>query len=378
MVSRREAHRTVLCEPDITPSLIQSTAAGPARFRLSTPSAASTLSNPPKKLRTLVGLDKLRAVLPLRFRPGHHPPIDSRRIFPALSALPFQRLVIHGVGLLGGSLGLAVRRQRLAHRVVGLGRSAEKLARARDLGALDEFQTDPAAALAGADAVVLAIPPVQIRESFAQIAPYLERGTFVTDVGSVKARIVEAAEANLPSHARFVGSHPMAGSEKTGAHHARADFYVGYPCLLTPTGRTAPEALALARALWEAVGSRVVELDPARHDRLLAGISHLPHVVAAALIQTLTRHLAPAAELGGLCGQGLRDTTRVAGGDTEIWRQILTENAEEVLACLDQMEDVLHEWRAALREAAGHPRRVATLWDEARRARQGLEATDEA
>ena len=144
----------------------------------------------------------------------------------------FQRLVIYGVGLLGGSLGMAVRRRAMAGRIVGLGRSLERLERARQLGAIDECHTTPQAALAGADALVLALPPRQIRERLADLAELIPAGAFVTDVGSVKARIVARAEEALPEALLFIGSHPMAGSEKSGAEHGRSDFYEDHACIL--------------------------------------------------------------------------------------------------------------------------------------------------
>ncbi len=289
----------------------------------------------------------------------------------------FQRLVIYGVGLLGGSLGMALRRRGMAAEIVGLGRSQERLERARQLGAIDRGATRTAEALEGADALVLCVPPRQIRERLSEVAGLLAPGTFVTDVGSVKARIVEEAAHALPAHARFIGSHPMAGSEKTGVEHARGDFYEGSACIVTPTGATDPELTALATNFWAALGARVFVLDPARHDRLLAGISHLPHLVAAALMQSLARGEDSLAEMAAMAGNGLRDTTRIAAADPDIWRQILSENAEAVLARLDALEVVLKEWRAVLSRPNPDGKAIGNLYAEARAARLALDPSVE-
>jgi prephenate dehydrogenase len=292
-------------------------------------------------------------------------------------ALPrFQRLVIQGVGLLGGSLGMALKRRAMVQTIVGLGRSMERLERARQLGAIDEAHTRLESALDGADAIVLAVPPRQIRERFAELAPLLPPGAFVTDVGSVKQRIVEAAEAALPAGTLFVGSHPMAGSEKTGAEHGRSDFYEESACLLTPTERTPAEAVDLARRFWEALGSRVVVIDPAAHDRLLAGVSHLPHVVAAALMQTLARGGDDMETVAAIAGGGLRDTTRIAASDPEMWRQICVENAPALVDRLDDLIAILTDWRGALDKSTPDGKAVEKLFDIGRQARLRLGASE--
>jgi prephenate dehydrogenase len=288
----------------------------------------------------------------------------------------FHRLVIHGVGLLGGSLGMALKRRGMVQTVVGWGRSMERLERARQLGAIDEAHTRPEPALDGADALVLAVPPRQIRDRLPEIAALIPAGAFVTDVGSVKERIVEAAEAALPNGVLFIGSHPMAGSEKTGAEHGRSDFYEGSPCLVTPTERTRPEALDLARRFWEALGSRVVVLDPARHDRLLAGVSHLPHLLAAALMQTLARGDEPLEIVAEVAAGGLRDTTRIAASDPELWRQICVENAPALLARLDEFIGVLNEWRAALDKSTPDGRAMEKQFEDGQKARLLLDASE--
>ncbi|MCE5231272.1 prephenate dehydrogenase/arogenate dehydrogenase family protein [bacterium] len=288
----------------------------------------------------------------------------------------FQKLVIYGVGLLGGSLGMALRRRAMAAEIVGLGRSQERLERARQFGAIDRGSTRAAEALEGADAVILAVPPRQIRERLAEIGPHLAPGTFLTDVGSVKARIVEEARRAIPPGVLYIGSHPMAGSEKAGVEYSRGDFYEGCACILTPDDSTDPQALAIARSFWEALGARVIEMDPARHDRLLAGISHLPHLLASALMQSLARSSdLTADEVAAISGQGLKDMTRIAAADPEIWRQIFSENSDAVLAWLDDLEKVLNEWRHALTKNDG--KTIEALFTEGSDARRKLEMKDE-
>ena len=266
-------------------------------------------------------------------------------------AVRFKKLVIVGVGLLGGSLGMAARGRGLAAHVVGVGRDQTRLRKAQSLRAIDSFTLHAREALAGADALVLALPPRQIREAWGELADWIAPGTFVTDVGSVKAGIVAAAEAALAPGVLFVGSHPMAGSEKSGIEAARADLYQGAACLITPTAATGPGTLAIAREFWQTLGMRVTELDPAAHDALLAGISHLPHLAAAALMCTLHSGGVSAETLARIAGPGLRDTTRIAASDPELWSQIFSENAPALLDSLDALIAELQRWRKHLHPA---------------------------
>lgn len=260
----------------------------------------------------------------------------------------FKRVVIYGVGLMGGSLGLAMRRRRMAETIVGLGRSRKTLERAVALGALDEFQTDAAQALAGADALILGLPPRVIRKRWSELAPLVEPGAFITDVGSVKSTVVEEAERHLPPEALFIGSHPMAGSEMAGVQAARGDLFEGASCFVTPTEKTSDRALTRAVSFWRALDSRVVVLTPERHDQLMAGISHLPHLAAVALIQTLYSRGDSTLFFRSVIGNGFRDTTRIAAGDAQLWEQIFSENREALGENLDRMIEILRHWRDLL------------------------------
>src|SRR5687767_5629913 len=221
----------------------------------------------------------------------------------------FSRLSILGVGLLGGSIGLAVQSVLKSCKIVGYGHRRSTLETALKSGVVNEVYDDPAQAVRGADLVVLCTPVRTFPDLLRAIAADLEPGALVTDVGSTKRSVVESAEQILPTGVRFVGSHPMAGSEKRGVEFARADLFQGARCITTPTPRTHPDALEQAEAFWRMLGMQITRLSPAEHDRLVCDISHLPHAVAAALVSMQDE------EALALAGRGFMDTTRVAGGD---------------------------------------------------------------
>ncbi|MGO0122430.1 prephenate dehydrogenase/arogenate dehydrogenase family protein [Desulfothermobacter acidiphilus] len=258
------------------------------------------------------------------------------------------RVVIVGVGLIGGSLGLALRRRGRAKQVVGLGRSVERLRLAQFLGAIDTYSTEPAEALPGAELVVLATPISTIIATLEKLAPHLESGTVVTDVGSTKVEIVAAAEKLASQHGfAFIGGHPMAGSERTGVENADPYLFENAYYLLTPTSFTSPAATALVTELVEAVGARKVELSPELHDYYVAAVSHLPHCLASALCN-LIAGLPERDKLLPLAAGGFRDTTRVAAGDPLLWRDILLSNTEPLSLFLSRLREILRELEALL------------------------------
>jgi prephenate dehydrogenase len=242
-----------------------------------------------------------------------------------------ERLAIVGVGLLGGSVAKAARTHGLAREIVGIGRSLDRLKPALQDGALDHATTDVAAGVTGADRVVLGGPVLVNEALLAQVWAAAPAGATVTDVGSTKRGIVAAAArlaAGRPE-VRFVGSHPMAGSERTGYGVARADLFTGATVVVTPTDATDAHAVKGVSEFWAAMGARVVTLDPDTHDRAVAAISHLPHVVAWALVDAVTRF---EPEAMALAAGGFRDTTRIAAADPVMWREILLDNREAILA----------------------------------------------
>jgi prephenate dehydrogenase len=229
---------------------------------------------------------------------------------------------IVGVGLMGGSLGMALRRR--GWHVTGIGRNASRLKKARSLGALDDFTTDIAAGVRSADVLVLATPVGDIVPLAKKAWPHLKPGTLVTDAGSVKGAIVKALSGRtLKGSPVFVGAHPMCGSEKTGVENSRADLYQGASCVLTPAVHTPPAALARAEAFWKGVGAKVVRLSPQLHDGTVAVVSHLPHLIAETLVLTAASKGRPAADLAA---GSFKDATRVAGADPVLWSQIFAMN----------------------------------------------------
>jgi prephenate dehydrogenase len=252
-----------------------------------------------------------------------------------------QQLAIVGVGLLGGSIALAARAHGLAREIVGIGRDRGRLDAPLRAGAVDRVTTDLAAGVRDADLVVLAANVLANEELLATAWAAVAPSAVVTDVGSTKRGIVAAAERlALASPRRFVGSHPMAGSEKSGYAVARADLFQGATVIVTPTDASEPAAVKTVTTFWEAVGGRVSALDPDSHDRIVAAISHLPHVAAWALVDAVAR-FEPAAL--GFAARGFRDTTRIAAADPAMWTEILLGNREAVVASLAAFRGALDE-----------------------------------
>lgn len=246
----------------------------------------------------------------------------------------WQKVTLIGVGLLGGSLGLALRQRRLARRVVGYVRRAASLTECVQAGAVDEATLDLAEAVAQADLVVFCTPIAQMRPLAKQMLGSLERGTIITDVGSVKGSVLRDLEQMFfKVDAHFVGSHPMAGAEKTGVSAARANLFEQAVCIVTPTRRTPPKALRAVERFWRQVGSRVIRLEAERHDELVSRSSHLPHLVAAGLASFVLGPEHPK-EQALLCATGFRDTTRIASGSPEMWRDIALANRQHLGASL--------------------------------------------
>lgn len=256
------------------------------------------------------------------------------------------RLVVAGVGLIGGSFALAARAAGLVGEIVGVGRTRANLDAALRLGIIDRIATRPAEAVRDADVILLAAPVGQCAALAAAFRPHARPDAILTDAGSTKGGLVVALEAAWTSPALVVGAHPIAGSEHAGAAAARADLYRDRPCILTPTAATDRQALARVRALWEGIGARVTEMDAAHHDAILARVSHVPHLVAYALVLATLDGRVPGEELLAWAGAGFRDTTRIAASPAELWRDIALANAPAVC-------EGLAEFRAALERIEG-------------------------
>ena len=281
--------------------------------------------------------------------------------------MQFQKITLLGVGLLGGSLGLAIKRRRLAGRVEGFVRRAATVVECRKLKALDRATLDLSEAVADADLVILCTPLAQMRPLVKQMLPALKRGAIVTDVGSVKASVVAELETLVAeAGAHFVGSHPMAGAEKTGVASARAELFECAVCVVTPTRRTNRNALRKVEQFWKSVGARVLRLAPDLHDELVSRSSHLPHIIAATLAASVLNPKHPNTQ-AALCANGFRDVTRIASGSPEMWRDIALANRRQIRAALDQFVRELQGVQALLR--AGDAAGLTRFFETAKRRR---------
>lgn len=285
----------------------------------------------------------------------------------------FKRVAIVGVGLIGGSLGMILRGKKLADEVVGIGRRVESLKAAVALGAIDRYVSDPKEGVKAADLVVLATPVDTYEQHLRDWAGSLSAGTIVSDVGSVKGLLVERAEVMMPRQVHFVGAHPIAGKEKTGVAAGSDTLFQGARCILTPTSSTDRAALAMVRALWETAGSIVLDMDPYLHDRILGAVSHLPHVAAFALMNTLADvrdHGIPELDLSGHSGGGLRDTTRIAASSPEMWRDIFLWNRDNIVAFIEAYERRLGELKRLIH--AGDGAGIEKELEQAKREREQM------
>lgn len=251
--------------------------------------------------------------------------------------------------MLGGSIGLAARSRGLAREVAGFVRREASLKDCEKAGAVDYGTTDLLAAVCGADLVVLCTPVAQMARLAQQFLPALKRGAIVTDVGSVKADVVREVEAVVrKAGAHFVGSHPMAGGEKMGVLAARADLYLNAVCVVTPTKSTNAGAVRKLEKFWRSLGARTVCMDAAQHDLLVSRSSHLPHVAAAALVNQILNPKSPPNQ-GAVCATGFRDTTRVASGSPEMWRDIALANRKNLARALEGLAGELEKFQRALK-----------------------------
>ncbi|NQT11350.1 MAG: prephenate dehydrogenase [Planctomycetes bacterium] len=256
----------------------------------------------------------------------------------------FQTVAIVGVGLIGGSIGLALRKLDLAKRVVGIGRRQTTLRTARRVGAVTNTTIDLKAGVAEAELVVVCSPVGRIVEQVRIAAEHCPPETLITDTGSTKRTIVDALDDSLPRECRFLGGHPLAGSEKSGPSHARADLFDGRVAVLTPTPNTQATDFDRLEQFWSALGSVVIQMPADEHDRALAVTSHLPHAAAVALAALL-----PEAYFR-LSGTGFQSTTRLAAGSPELWEQIFSHNRDHVLSALALYEEQLAALRSAIRD----------------------------
>ncbi len=277
------------------------------------------------------------------------------------------KVVVVGVGLIGGSFALALKSAGAAGRVIGVGRRIETLERARSLGIVDSIGSFDAATLGDADLVLVAVPVAQTRPVLASLAPLLGASTVVTDAGSTKQDVIEAARAAMGERsARFVPGHPIAGTEHSGPEAAFSGLYRERRVVLTPLPENAPADVARVRGAWEACGAQVEELGAAEHDAVFAAVSHLPHLLAYALVEHVTGR--PGGErLLSFAAGGFRDFTRIASSHPEMWRDICIANRGALAAELSRYESTLDKLRELLER--GDSQALEALFERARSAR---------
>jgi prephenate dehydrogenase len=247
--------------------------------------------------------------------------------------MDFKKVAIVGVGLMGGSFALSIRKLKFDCEITGIGRKKENLIRAKELRIIDKYSTVPKEGVKDADLILLSTPVGQFQKIVEEIREYIKKGAIVTDVGSVKAEVVKKLEDLMPEGASFVGAHPIAGRECSGVDAASSEIFNSTRCIITPSPNTDKKALKKIVKLWNAFGSKTILMSPKEHDSIFAAVSHLPHVIAYVLINTimdLNKNILPHG------GRGLRDMTRIALSPPEMWRDICSYNRGNILKSLDQ------------------------------------------
>lgn len=281
-----------------------------------------------------------------------------------------EKIAMIGVGLIGGSLGLICREKRLAKSVWGHGRRESNLRKAVELGLIDQYSLDLREAVEEADLVVLATPVESIIQTGEKISHFLRENAVVTDVGSAKEKIVLRMEEVLPRNIRFVGAHPIAGTEKSGPEAAFAGLFQGRYCILTPTENTDKGALDLVRELWEQTGARIDVMDPEKHDRILALISHLPHMAAYALVGSLSKKEREFPGLFSYVAGGFRDFSRIASSSPVMWKEICLQNGKAITQGIEVLRDALSEIAEAIENGNGE--KLEKIFLNAKVIRDGL------
>ncbi len=278
-----------------------------------------------------------------------------------------QTLAIIGVGLIGGSLALALKEKAAVSTVIGAGRSEDNLKLAQSLGIVDSWATSLADAVQDADVVVLAVPMGAYESVLQTIASALKEGAIVTDAGSTKQHALVAASQYLPEHVHFVAAHPLAGTEKSGADAAFSTLYQDHLCIITPDNTTDAQALAVVERMWQDAGAKVAHMPAAEHDKLLGAVSHLPHLAAFALVNAVNKQKTDDFDPMAYAAGGFKDFTRIASSSPEMWRDIVLANHHVLENQIDILMDELQTIRIALQ--AGDKDRLTALFSSAKDAR---------
>jgi len=284
----------------------------------------------------------------------------------------FDRVTIIGVGLIGGSLGMAIIGRKLALEVVGVDLDEDYLRIAVGTGAIHRGETSPAAGVKDADLVIISTPVGLTGDVLREIAPHLKPGTLVTDVGSTKSRTMQAARKLLPAGREFIGGHPMAGSEQAGVAGADRYLFENAVYILTPTDENSPNNVKKLKTMLEAIGARVIEMDAEEHDLTVAGVSHLPHLLAAALVNTAGALQHDCDKVFMLAAGGFRDVTRIASGHPVMWRDICLTNKDKILRVLGVFREVLNEFEENVASCDGE--KLEQQFNRARQLRAAMPA----
>lgn len=262
----------------------------------------------------------------------------------------FNRMVIVGVGLIGGSLAMISRRNGLVKEIIGVGRGAGNLKEAVKLKIIDSFTFDISEAVKGADLIVMATPVGSFERLVKQMSRSLNKGAIITDAGSVKGRMVSRIERLLPKGTYFVAGHPIAGKEKSGVKAASLTLFEGTKCILTPTKKTDASALKKIKALWKAVGAEVVLMDPMLHDKVLGAVSHLPHAAAYSIVNTVAEIKKNGNNFIAFSGGGFKDFTRIAASSPEMWRDIFLSNRKNLVNMISRYQKNLEKLKRYIKD----------------------------
>lgn len=261
--------------------------------------------------------------------------------------MSFDKVTIIGLGFIGASFALAIRKANLCDTIYGYSRSLKTLQWAKSKEIIDEFSLDIEQICSDSDLIILSTPVGAFLNLVQKIRRFVKPGAIITDVGSIKGKLVYDIESTLPNNVYYVGSHPIAGGEKSGAENAKPDLFKNALCIITPTESTDQQSLNRIKQVWESVGCRVKMMNPYEHDKIYALISHLPHLVAYAVVNTVN-------DVGGdfinYAGQGFKDTTRIALSPPEIWRDIIAFNRDNLLEILTVLRNNLNKMESLLKE----------------------------
>jgi prephenate dehydrogenase len=264
---------------------------------------------------------------------------------------PFKQITILGVGLIGASLAQSCKKNRLVERIIGFGRSAANLKKAQERNIIDSGSTDLKTAVTGSDLIVLCTPVGILVERVREMIPFLQDGCIITDAGSVKGPLVEEIDTLIPNTVHYVGAHPIAGGEQSGLEAANADLLTGAQCIITPTANTQAEALQRVTGFWTEVGMQTLTMDAHEHDTVFGALSHLPHVVAYALMNTVANvKTASHGDILSMSGGGLKDITRIASSDPVMWRDICLKNKLPVVTLINQFQSTLENIKTLIEQ----------------------------